>query len=150
MGFSGKRLLDVYCQESIMKNYVISMNGEASDPLNMGDTKSWFFAYKWRLDEDDEVFFPVRKGELPDIAEGDTIWFLMDEQLIGCATVLRIMPSTLSSDEEIWYHTKACKRAKGLAYAGFGTGPIDEACARALSRGLIALDEIWMDVGSHE
>jgi hypothetical protein len=95
-----------------MKQYAYCMIGDAPDPIGSGDTKSWFLHYKWRLDEKDEVFLPVPKDTFPDIEEGDDLWFLMDEEILGHAPVLRVCMDWANERKEIWFDTSTCVAAR--------------------------------------
>jgi hypothetical protein len=66
-----------------------------------GDTESWFRYYKW--DTTGEVFVPVRAPFLA--AEvGDTLWFSMDGELLGCAPIHRVdTPLRPTQTQELWY-----------------------------------------------
>jgi hypothetical protein len=114
-----------------MKNYVINMDGAAPDPISSGDTKSWFFHYKWNGvgEEDNEVFFPIEKGVLPDVGEGDVLWFVLDGVMIGCALVIRVMQDYTNDREELWYNTKDCKASNQSMYTKIATGLVDEQTA---------------------
>lgn len=84
-----------------MNHFIYAMNSEDPAPATGGDTKSWFFHYKW--DVDDFTYVPVSEhlliGEDPDV-----LWFIMDKVLLGCVHVHAMIPA-LQGNAELHYHT---------------------------------------------
>jgi hypothetical protein len=81
------------------------MKSADKPPAGGGTTKGWFEYYKW--DVDGEAFVPVPEdvaGGAPEV--GDTLWFLMDNQLLGCVPVLSVSADELNSQLEIHYDTR--------------------------------------------
>jgi hypothetical protein len=58
------------------------MTSDAPDPVNSGDTKSWFEFYKTKAGI---VHVPVNE----ELAPGDMLWFLMDGKPVGGASILK-------------------------------------------------------------
>jgi hypothetical protein len=87
-------------------NYLIQLSGDGMDPIHSGDMKSWFHFYKWAPGDDDEVFFPVPEDMFPEITEGDTLWFSMDENVLGRVSLLRVQQDDFNDQKELWYNCK--------------------------------------------
>lgn len=90
-----------------MEHYIYLMRGDRPDPLGSGDTKSWFYYYKWP--EEGEVFLPLKPPNA-DVKEGDRLWLFMDDALVGSVVVTRIDTTneTLSSaSQELWFDAGA-------------------------------------------
>lgn len=91
-------------------NYLIRLNAEGLDPVKSGDMKSWFYFYKWRPGEDDEVFFPIHEDSFPHIAAGDAVWFTMCgkgwSKWLGCVKLLRVLQDDNNDKKELWYNCK--------------------------------------------
>jgi hypothetical protein len=111
-----------------MAHFAIAFNGNDPDPAHTGDIKSWFFYYKWRLDEDDEVFVPVETDACETATAGDTLWFLMDGELVGKATLLRVQYDPFNGRKELWFRTKDCIPSNKSPVVGQGmhTGMLEE------------------------
>ncbi len=88
-----------------MNHFLYAMTSTAPAPAAGGDTKSWFYYYKW--DVEGLAFVPVAE-ELLDADEPahiDTLWFVMDGVPLGCCPVHSIMPS-LGGPVELHYDTR--------------------------------------------
>lgn len=91
-----------------MDHFIYAMNSKDPAPAAGGDTKSWFLHYKW--DVDDFTFVPVPEDKLIDFStEGlgkpTTLWFVLDEVILGCAPIHAFMPS-LNGSVELHYDTR--------------------------------------------
>ena len=93
-----------------MADYLIAFDGNAPDPAGTGDTKSWFFYYKWRPDEEDEVFVPVGVDEFECAVAGDHLWFSMDGELVGGTILIRTTFDPFNGRKEMWFCTQHCIR----------------------------------------
>jgi hypothetical protein len=85
-----------------MRDIVYAMCGDSPSPQGGGDTRSWFFYYKMRLDEP-ELFMPLSGTETAKIEEGARIWFVLDGRLVACAPVLRLVEDSFNNTYELWY-----------------------------------------------
>ena len=109
-----------------MNHFVFSMVGSDMAPAGGGTTEGWFFHYKW--DVDDEAYIPVPDTHAAPEA-GDTLWFLLNTRVIGCAPVLRVQDDELNSRLEIYYDTRYLQDSKDQATfhsqqpTGLVTGP---------------------------
>lgn len=95
-----------------MKHFVFAMNGKAPAPASGGKTEAWFMFYKW--DVDGEAYVPFPDYALPqDVTfdEGDVLWFIMDERVIGCVPILRVADSSSHDVVEVYYDTRQIQRA---------------------------------------
>lgn len=88
-----------------MNHFIYAMNSSDPAPAAGGDTKSWFYFYKWDvggfafvpLSEDDAVgYVPTSK---------DRLWFVMDGRILGCVEVHSFLPS-LNCEIELHYDTR--------------------------------------------
>jgi hypothetical protein len=85
-------------------HYVIPMRSTEKDPTNNKDMATWFYFYKWAPGEEDQRFFPVSEAVLPTTPqEGDTLWFIMDERVVGKVPVLYSILDESNCRLEIWY-----------------------------------------------
>lgn len=97
-----------------MPHFVFSMKGQDRAPAAGVSTRDWFYTYKWETD--DETFVPIVLDDMAEVTEpdvGDTLWFVMDEQVLGHVPVLRVVPNVMSDNVEIWYDSRAVVVAKG-------------------------------------
>lgn len=81
-----------------MRHHLYLMTSDAPAPAGDGDTRSWFFFYKWNADG--ELYVPQRMPFL-DVAAGDMVWFVMDGCVLGGAPVIRVEEEM--RHQEIWY-----------------------------------------------
>lgn len=109
-----------------MSHFIYAMRAEDPAPATGGDTKSWFYYYKW--DVDDFAYVPVDEAAMlgfdPKLDGTDVLWFVMDGALLGCVTIHAVMPS-LSGKVELHYHTNLIQvaPAEDAAYTtGESTG----------------------------
>jgi len=109
-----------------MRNYAIQMKGADLDPVSSGSMQSWFFYYKWRPDEEDEVFVPVGKDDLEGVEPSDMLWFFMDGRLVGRAVVSRVEWDYVNARKEVWYHTTSCQEAKQYVESTAPTGELSQ------------------------
>lgn len=88
-----------------MAHFVYAMQSLSKPPVGDGTTQGWFTYYKW--DVDGETYVPV-PADVPGGApeEGDTLWFLMDNRLMGCVPVLRVMEDAMNGGLELHYDTR--------------------------------------------
>jgi len=109
-------------------HYAICMVGQDKDPINSGTTASWFFYYKWRPGEDDEVFFPIPEDAVPAIQANDVVWFVLDGKVVGNATLLRVELDEMNDRKELWYNCLSCvpMRASCALAVPVDVAPLDE------------------------
>jgi hypothetical protein len=88
-----------------MKHHPYYMASHTRAPAGGGDTKSWFLFYKWNVSE--ENYVPRLSPYMP-AEPGDFIWFVMDNEILGCAEILRAeIPPHPEEVQEIWYNADA-------------------------------------------
>lgn len=89
-----------------MSHFIYAMRADDPAPATGGDTKSWFYYYKW--DVDDFAYVPVDEAAMlgfdPKLDGTDVLWFVLDGALLGCVPIHAVMPS-LSGKVELHYHT---------------------------------------------
>jgi hypothetical protein len=85
-----------------MKHLVYHVSSIAKAPVGHGDQKSWFFHYKWGVDEESWLPFPERC--LPEA--GDLLWISIDHDLLGVVRVIRVAPDPLHDRVEVWYDSR--------------------------------------------
>ena len=94
-----------------MHHYLYAMKADARDPVNTGDTKSWFSYYKV---DNGETFVPTRNPEALSLKKGDMLWFSMDSEIIGAAVIVKdvtdVPPGAEAGKYEIWYDSDAIKK----------------------------------------
>lgn len=95
-----------------MRHYLYSIHGMDPDPIRSGSMKSWFLHYKWRLDEDDDVFLPVPEDSFAEAVVGDILWFVLDGALLGCGELLRVFVSDANDWKELWFNPYRCVPAR--------------------------------------
>ena len=83
-----------------MAHFLYKMSSTAPAPAGDGDTKSWFFHYKWCVEG--EVYVPVRRPFLP-VEVGDYLWFCLDGVVFGGARILRVEEEQSQGRQELWY-----------------------------------------------
>lgn len=72
------------------------------DHAPSGDIRSWFRYYKWNVEGD--VFVPRHPGKHLPIAPGDVLWFGVDDELVGAASIKQVLLDPLGSGlQELWY-----------------------------------------------
>ena len=74
---------------------------KGTDPAFFGTVRTWFYFYKWQVEG--EVFVPRKSGCTLEAQPGDILWFVLDDRLLGGATVLRVMLDPFSGSQELWY-----------------------------------------------
>jgi hypothetical protein len=111
-----------------MAHYLVALVGSDSDPAHSGDVKSWFYFYKWRLDEEDEVCVPVGNDDCECAVPGDTLWFTIDGELVGKTLLLRVMYDPFNGRKELWFNTMDCVPVvvKEQVFEDLHTGIIDD------------------------
>ena len=82
-----------------MKHLIYNMRSSDPPPSGYGDTKGWFYYYKWKVDE--EVYVPWSLELTPEA--GDVLWFAMNGVVLGCTIVLRVLTDDLNGRLEVWY-----------------------------------------------
>lgn len=70
-------------------------------PANEKDAKSWFEYYKFRPEDDDELY--VVAPDTKEISEGDVIWFELNLKIYGAVKVLRVTEDHVNGRKELWY-----------------------------------------------
>lgn len=91
---------------SSRRHLLIKMRGKDPDPCKTGDTKSWFYFYKWNVSG--EAFFPVK--EEPEVTSGDMVWFCLDGVVLGCALIHRVQYDPMNQVYELCYVGEAVHR----------------------------------------
>lgn len=86
------------------KDIIYFMIGDQPAPQGGGDTRSWFFYYKLQEGESFVPFPNLRDMPLP-LHEwaGARLWFILDREIVTCATVLRVEEDPLNNTYELWY-----------------------------------------------
>ena len=113
-------------------NILIQLRGNDQDPVHTGDMKSWFYYYKWVPGEDNEVFYPLGEDEFPELKEGDTLWFAMDQVLVGKVPLLRVVQDDMNDRKELWYNCKDCVPASEEVTFGASNGVISDELLKVL------------------
>jgi len=89
-----------------MSHVIYRMKGDDPAPQAGGDTKSWFYYYKWNTEE--PVFVPVDLGFR--VTLGDFIWFILDGIVLGYARVSLVQLDESRDRKEVWFHSAhACR-----------------------------------------
>jgi len=110
-----------------MNHFIYSMNSVDPAPATGGDTKSWFFYYKW--DVDGMAYVPVPEDDFEGYELGggrDLLWFLMDKMVLGFVPIVSIMPS-LDGKVELHYDTR---ELLDCIETSAGMLPVDEKTGR--------------------
>lgn len=111
-----------------MNHFIYSMNASDPAPASGGDTKSWFFYYKW--DVDDFAYVPVDEEDFHGYElQGngkDLLWFVMDKMVLGVVCISSVMPS-LDGKVELHYDTR---KLLGCIETSAGMLPVDEKTGR--------------------
>ncbi len=89
------------------KHFLYMMISDAKAPGAGGDTLSWFRYYKWEADVG-EVFVPMVDEQ--ELSAGDLLWFIMDGEIWGYVTILRV-DRACSGTQELWYDSAQITRA---------------------------------------
>lgn len=85
-----------------MQNWIYQMRSDDPAPAGDGDTGTWFQYYKWGA-KDGETFVP-KKWPFLAAQEGDRLWFVLDETILGYAPLLRVeTPAARTQSQELWY-----------------------------------------------
>lgn len=109
-----------------MRNHLFPMSSSDPAPQGGGDTRSWFYYYKIRPEEP-ELFVPI--ATRPELEAGDILWFILDENVVACSTVLRVIEDPMKGSYEIWYS---------------GTGLIElDMINNEETRGVILNGDLW-------
>ena len=114
-----------------MNHFIYAMNSTDPAPATGGDTKSWFEYYKW--DVDGCAYVPVSESLIVDMDWNvlSTLWFVMDDVILGCVRIDSFMPCLQGDTVELHYNTKFMQVAPtgALAYTFGGnatTGKADD------------------------
>lgn len=116
-----------------MRHHLYLMKSDAPAPAGDGDTRSWFFFYKWNADG--EMYVPQRAPFL-EVEAGDMVWFVMDDAVLGGAPILRVEEEMRC--QEIWYRGEAVR-----AFTVPMPIPEDFLAAREVPE---AIAEPWLDL----
>ena len=88
-----------------MKHFVYNLISGAAAPAGGGDTGSWFRFYKRQ--NDGETFVPVAADVSAEkgcrVRPGDRLWFVLDGEIVGGVSVLRVVSDELRGSSELWY-----------------------------------------------
>jgi hypothetical protein len=84
-----------------MANHVIRITSGAPAPIGPGTAEAWFHFYKFRPDLDEELYFRLPPDTA--VAEGDTLTFALDEEVLGTVPVKRVEVDFLTDEIEAWY-----------------------------------------------
>lgn len=91
-----------------MAHFIYAMQSASTPPASGGTTLGWFLYYKW--DVGGEAFVPVPEQSLACTGgaptPGDTLWFLMDDRVMGYTTVSHTMDDPLNGMTEVYYDTR--------------------------------------------
>lgn len=110
-----------------MNTYVYSMKSDDPAPATGGDTRSWFYYYKWDVGGDAYVPFPqesLANSEEPQA--GDLLWFFMDGKPLGYVHVDFVSSGFSTDAVELHYDTDKIQKlgACQVAVASEGTGAV--------------------------
>lgn len=83
-----------------MRHHLYLMSSIAPAPAGDGDTRSWFFFYKWNVEGD--TYVPQKRPFL-EAEQGDVLWFVLDGCVLGGAPITRVELEYSANREEIWY-----------------------------------------------
>lgn len=87
-----------------MGHYIYPLVGDEPDPVGSGDTRSWFYFYKWQ--NEGQRWLPVKPPE-PSLKEGDWTWVVLDHEIIGgvCVEQIDIHNETMPAFawQEVWF-----------------------------------------------
>lgn len=87
-----------------MQHYLYRIRGSHPDPIGTGDSRSWFFYYKWP--EESLVFLPDPHMGAYNVNAGDRLWIVMDDELIGTVPIHEVIVNNESmrhASQELWY-----------------------------------------------
>ncbi len=94
-----------------MKHYIYAMDANAPSLAGRGTVREWFELYK--LDNGPDVFVPFPEESLPVLPfVGDVVWFAMDGQLVGFATITDVRADQFNGKVEIVYDSDAVHRVE--------------------------------------
>jgi len=95
-----------------MRHWVYNIRGSDPDPINHRGMKSWFYFYRWRMEE--EVWLPVQELDVLDLmpAQDDVVWLVMDGRILGSSPILRVEESFPSGRYELWYDARNVRELK--------------------------------------
>lgn len=98
-------------------DYLARMYSTDPDPVRSGDTKSWFFFYRWMVEGETHFDVPEDNKHLfKDIKEGDRLWFYFTDiqHLVGYVEVLRVQEDPTRDVWEFWYDGTRCHKFNPL------------------------------------
>lgn len=85
-----------------MRHFIYEINGDAPAPQGVGDSRTWFYFYKFHPGlEYEEVYVPMPYGNYPE--RGDMLWFCLDRWFVGAVPILRVDDDHINGRLEIWY-----------------------------------------------
>lgn len=91
-----------------MCHFLYDFDSRKAAPAGDRDTGSWFYYYKWNVD--DEVYIPVSSLYLSRFMEakpGDFLWLAMDGWVLGGASIIRVEYELSQRRIELWYNAGA-------------------------------------------
>lgn len=111
-----------------MKHYIYRIQGGCPDPIGAGDSRSWFFYYKWP--EDSLVFLPDPRMGAHDANAGDRLWVVIDDEIIGTVPIHEVIVENESMrhvSQELWYDAsqkQVIKQNVSELFGGFACGVV--------------------------
>jgi hypothetical protein len=94
------------------KHYPYVLTSDSPVPGG-GDAKSWLEYYKLNPGAG-ETYVPHTHPGVRDAEEGDLLWFIFDEQLLGYASILRVAEDYVNAKFEVWYDAEDFTRYEGV------------------------------------
>ena len=88
----------------------------ASEIPGGGDPKSWLEYYKLSPGAG-ETYVPHPHPGVRSASEGDILWFIFDEELLGYVPILHVKEDNINGRFEIWYAAEKFVRLEGPSRA---------------------------------
>lgn len=79
-----------------------------------GDAKSWLEYYKINPGAG-ETYIPHADPSLRGAKDGDILWFIFENEVLGYSRILRIVEDPINDRVEVWYNAENFVPFKGLS-----------------------------------
>lgn len=89
-----------------MRHHLYRLTGSDPAPASGGDTRSWFYFYKWDVDGES---FLLSTPETSSAEPGDWLWVVLDQQLVGVVQVTDVREDLQSGQQELYFSPQAAK-----------------------------------------